>query len=63
LLVCSKRHISSSLASLWLEKLFMIDQVNAMVFGVHFGSGVMLGCPAVCVVCSPCHHLVYLMVL
>jgi hypothetical protein len=48
---------------LWLEKLFIIDQVTAMVFGVPFGSGVMPGCPAVCVVCSPCHRLVYLMVL
>jgi hypothetical protein len=29
--------------------MLMSNQVDAMVFGVHLGSGAMLGCPAVCV--------------
>jgi hypothetical protein len=29
--------------------MFMSDHVDATIFGVHLGSGAMLGCPAVCV--------------
>jgi hypothetical protein len=29
--------------------MLMSDQVDVTVFGVHIGSGAMLGCPAVCV--------------
>jgi hypothetical protein len=29
--------------------MLMPDEVDTMVFGVHLGSGAMLGCPAVCV--------------
>jgi hypothetical protein len=43
--------MGSSLASLSLAKMFMTDQVDAKVFGVHLGS-IVLGCLAMCILCS-----------